>query len=405
MLAPASEALSNPCLPAAWREAYGPWAFLFATAAMMGMHLVDYLVKVGGRISHKDKSLGVEAWAPPSMCPCRPASLGLPQVAGCCRKPGLLQSLAICSAMADHAAPPQGHYQRIASQQQQQQLAQAQAAPAMPHVHVHARGGCHEHTSAIVQALAEKDRRAAAAQRHAAEAAEHAALLSAEDGAAADGTFAAAASSSRSPRGGCRGGSCKGANGLCSGICSMEGEELCVPLLVKERREQSLAAACVSVAEDASHVSCAAAAVCAAPALCFPTADMCWLCCRKALLNKLARRPCMPMGSSFVDGSMPAHPHPTSGWLSPSCQLLPRSLAFAPPTASPTHSGLALHLPFPPLQVIGLYMTEAGIIFHSLMIGVTLGVTGGAAFATLLIALALHQVGGRACNESGWQGA
>ena len=50
-------------------------------------------------------------------------------------------------------------------------------------------------------------------------------------------------------------------------------------------------------------------------------------------------------------------------------------------------------------------MTEAGIIFHSLMIGVTLGVTGGAAFATLLIALALHQVGGRACNESGWQGA
>ncbi len=47
MLAPASEALSNPCLPAAWREAYGPWAFLFATAAMMAMHLVDYLVKVG----------------------------------------------------------------------------------------------------------------------------------------------------------------------------------------------------------------------------------------------------------------------------------------------------------------------------------------------------------------------
>ena len=67
--------------------------------------------------------------------------------------------------------------------------------------------------------------------------------------------------------------------------------------------------------------------------------------------------------------------------------------------------GAALPLPPPLPQVIGLYMTEAGIIFHSLMIGVTLGVTGGAAFATLLIALALHQVGVRACDESGWQGA
>lgn len=239
--------------------------------------------------------------------------------------------------MAHHAAPPQGHYQRIALQQQQQQLAQAPEAPAMPHVHVHARGGCHEHTSAIVQALAEKDRRAAAAQRQAAEAAERAALLSAEDGATADGSSAAAASSSRSPRGGCRGGSCKGANGLCSGICSMEGEELCVPLLVKERREQSLAAACVSVAEDASHVSCAAA-VCAATALRFPAADMCWLGCSKAVLNKLARRPRMPLGSSFVDGNTSAHPHPTSGWLSPSCQLPPRLLAFASPRAPPlTH--------------------------------------------------------------------
>lgn len=47
-----------------------------------------------------------------------------------------------------------------------------------------------------------------------------------------------------------------------------------------------------------------------------------------------------------------------------------------------------------PPQIIGLYMTEAGIIFHSLMIGVTLGVTGGDAFATLLLALSLHQVRG-----------
>lgn len=247
----------------------------------------------------------------------------------------------------------------------------------MPHVHVHARGGCHEHTSAIVQALAEKDRRAAAAQRQAAEAAEHAALLSAEDGAAADGSSAAAASSSRSPRGGCRGGSCKGTNGLCSGICSMEGEELCVPLLVKERREQSLAAACVSVAEDASHVSCAAAAVCAAPALCLPAADVCRLGCSMAVLTN---------------------------WPGPLACLWPAPLHTA--ARQCTLGQRLLHhmaVPMLPTQVIGLYMTEAGIIFHSLMIGVTLGVTGGAAFATLLIALALHQVGGRGYDESGWQ--
>lgn len=76
MLAPASEALSNPCLPAAWREAYGPWAFLFATAAMMGMHLVDYLVKVGaGRAGFSQGRMGGGSMGTTSTGPCRPASV------------------------------------------------------------------------------------------------------------------------------------------------------------------------------------------------------------------------------------------------------------------------------------------------------------------------------------------
>lgn len=41
--------------------------------------------------------------------------------------------------------------------------------------------------------------------------------------------------------------------------------------------------------------------------------------------------------------------------------------------------------------VIGLMLTEAGIIFHSVMIGLTLGVTGGPAFPGLLAALCMHQ--------------
>lgn len=47
MLQPAAEALSSPCLPAFWRDAYGGWAFAFVTAAILLMHLVDYAVKVG----------------------------------------------------------------------------------------------------------------------------------------------------------------------------------------------------------------------------------------------------------------------------------------------------------------------------------------------------------------------
>ena len=43
-------------------------------------------------------------------------------------------------------------------------------------------------------------------------------------------------------------------------------------------------------------------------------------------------------------------------------------------------------------QVVGIYLMEAGIVFHSVLIGLTLGVTAGSAFTTLLIALSLHQV-------------
>ncbi|EFN54748.1 hypothetical protein CHLNCDRAFT_58029 [Chlorella variabilis] len=44
-----------------------------------------------------------------------------------------------------------------------------------------------------------------------------------------------------------------------------------------------------------------------------------------------------------------------------------------------------------PSQIVGIYLLEAGIIFHSVLIGITLGVTGGSAFNTLLVALSFHQ--------------
>ncbi|PSC74270.1 ZIP Zinc transporter [Micractinium conductrix] len=43
-------------------------------------------------------------------------------------------------------------------------------------------------------------------------------------------------------------------------------------------------------------------------------------------------------------------------------------------------------------RVVGVFLAEAGIIFHSVMIGMTLGVTGGPAFRGLLLALSLHQL-------------
>ena len=42
-------------------------------------------------------------------------------------------------------------------------------------------------------------------------------------------------------------------------------------------------------------------------------------------------------------------------------------------------------------QVIGIYLMEAGIVFHSVLVGITLGVTAGAAFKTLIVALSFHQ--------------
>ncbi|KAL4450157.1 hypothetical protein ABPG77_010826 [Micractinium sp. CCAP 211/92] len=44
-----------------------------------------------------------------------------------------------------------------------------------------------------------------------------------------------------------------------------------------------------------------------------------------------------------------------------------------------------------PSQVVGIYMMEAGIIFHSVLIGISLGVTSGSSFNTLLAALSFHQ--------------
>lgn len=62
-----------------------------------------------------------------------------------------------------------------------------------------------------------------------------------------------------------------------------------------------------------------------------------------------------------------------------------------------------------PSQIVGIYLMEAGIVFHSVLIGLTLGVTGGSAFATLLLALSFHQVGcaggrGRSRGRGSWRG-
>lgn len=45
MMLPAVEYLTNPCLPAFWTESYEAWPFLFTTVAVLGMQLVDYLIK------------------------------------------------------------------------------------------------------------------------------------------------------------------------------------------------------------------------------------------------------------------------------------------------------------------------------------------------------------------------
>lgn len=46
MLPPAAESLSSPCLPPFFRGGYNAWANLFVMLAMMGMHLIDYLITV-----------------------------------------------------------------------------------------------------------------------------------------------------------------------------------------------------------------------------------------------------------------------------------------------------------------------------------------------------------------------
>lgn len=51
MLPPAAESLASPCLPAPFGGGgYGAWAYLFVLLAMLGMHLVDFLLKVGVKV-------------------------------------------------------------------------------------------------------------------------------------------------------------------------------------------------------------------------------------------------------------------------------------------------------------------------------------------------------------------
>lgn len=45
-----------------------------------------------------------------------------------------------------------------------------------------------------------------------------------------------------------------------------------------------------------------------------------------------------------------------------------------------------------PSAIVGIYLMEAGILVHSLLIGIALGVTTGTEFDTLLIALSFHQL-------------
>ena len=58
MLLPAAEAFVNPCLPTWWTTAYEAWAYFFVTLAVLVMHLVDYLIKVGRSGAGRDWRAG-----------------------------------------------------------------------------------------------------------------------------------------------------------------------------------------------------------------------------------------------------------------------------------------------------------------------------------------------------------
>ncbi|EFN50937.1 hypothetical protein CHLNCDRAFT_141589 [Chlorella variabilis] len=72
------------------------------------------------------------------------------------------------------------------------------------------------------------------------------------------------------------------------------------------------------------------------------------------------------------------------------CSTLPL-LGHQLPPQQPVGPQQGAAAPAPASQIIGLYLAEAGIIFHSVMIGLTLGVTSGTGFKTLLVALSFHQ--------------
>jgi solute carrier family 39 (zinc transporter), member 1/2/3 len=49
MLQPANEALTSPCVPAAFNTVYPAYAFLFAMLASLTMHFIESMVKLGSR--------------------------------------------------------------------------------------------------------------------------------------------------------------------------------------------------------------------------------------------------------------------------------------------------------------------------------------------------------------------
>ncbi len=46
MAQPATESLTSSCLSSFWTEDYSAWPFLFIVLALLGMHAIDFLIKV-----------------------------------------------------------------------------------------------------------------------------------------------------------------------------------------------------------------------------------------------------------------------------------------------------------------------------------------------------------------------
>lgn len=68
MLGPATESLSSPCLAPIFAESGGAAAFLFVTLAVLGMHLVDYVLK--GRYRRLAEQHGADDLQQQQPCDC-----------------------------------------------------------------------------------------------------------------------------------------------------------------------------------------------------------------------------------------------------------------------------------------------------------------------------------------------